>query len=922
MRLHPVVLSLTLAGSLAGLSPAQANPARDRALAAQSRGELRAAQIEWRNAVRAEPTAGALRAGLASASLDVGDVDTAEREARAALERGYERSAGTALLLRVILAQARFQDVLAQFPEPGPDMPPAVAAQIAAGRALAQIGSGDREAARASVALAERLGAAIPEVGVAAAGLAMAEGDRAAAEARIDRVLATHPGAREARLVKAQLQLDRSDAAGALATFDGLITAAPGDVPARLRRAEVLLRLAETERASVDIDAAIAAMPTNAMAAYLRAMQLTIQRNWRAADTALQRLGPQVASFPDGLLLQATAKRGLGQTAQAEDAARRHVARFPEDPRGARLLGSIELEAGRPAEAAAVLARAAVPGTRDVELLEMLGRAYAGAGRHAEAVQALERAVALTPANGALLTRLAVARLALGDSAGTREAVAEAMRVGPVQPGAREMLVATAVARGDLAGAEAELAAMPPEVRQGEVGAVLAGTLRLIHLDLGAARTEFEAAIRRAPASRMGRLGLARVAALQGHEAEAVALVAAVVRDDPANLEAIRRLAHMTLGAGAATEPAVAALIAAQAAHPDQPDLALATAEVLVRRRETDRAVALLQAAPLRRARGAAMALARSEVHAAAGQWGPAEEAAREALAEDPASAQARVQLARLLLRAEDARGAENLIREGLRAEAGNARLQQALIGLLFEKQGLEAALAEAGRIAAQPAAMPAAAGLRGEALMAARRPAEAAEAFQAAMAAAPGAALALRASAAWRAADRPDRAAAVLRDRLAAAPDDIELRHMLAQLDIVAGRLGEAEAGLRQVVARAPEYAMALNNLAWVVGERDDPAALAEAKGWAERAFYLAPNADTADTLGWLLARGAEPRTAVLLLRQAGETPGTAYRLAFALKAAGERQQALSVLGPALASGSEFPERARAERLRAELQN
>lgn len=313
--------------------------------------------------------------------------------------------------------------------------------------------------------------------------------------------------------------------------------------------------------------------------------------------------------------------------------------------------------------------------------------------------------------------------------------------------------------------------------------------------------------------------------------------------------------------------------------------------------------------------------MARSEIYAAAEQWGPAETAAREALAEDPASARARVQLARLLSRGDDARGAEALLREGLRAEAGNATLQQALVGLLMEKQGQDAALAEAARLAAQPSALPAAASLRGEVLMAARRPAEAAEAFQTAVATVPGRLLTLRLAAAWRAAGQPDRAAAALRARLETAPDEVDLRLELSQLDMMAGRLGEAESGLRDVVARAPEYAAALNNLAWILGERDDPAALAEAKGFAERAFYLAPNSDTADTLGWVLARGAEPRTAAMLLRQAGEAPGTAYRLAFALKAAGERQEALRVLTPALAGSVAFPERARAERLLAELQ-
>nr|WP_314071074.1 XrtA/PEP-CTERM system TPR-repeat protein PrsT [uncultured Roseococcus sp.] len=916
---QPVMLSLVVAAAMAATSPAMANPARDRAVLAQARGELRAAQIEWRNAVRAEPTVGAIRAGLASASLDIGDVDTAEREARAALANGYDRAAGTALLMRVLLSQGRFRDVLSEFPEPAPDLPPAVALQVAAGRALAQIGSGDVEGARASVATAERLNGASMEAGVAAASLAMTEGDKAAAEARIDRTLAAHPNAREALLIKAQLQLERNDPTGALENFGRIVSTAPGEVTARLRRAEVLLRMGQVDRAAPDIDAVSASVPNNAMAVYLRAMAFSLQQNWRAADATLQRLGPQVAAFPDGLLMQAMAKRGLGQTAQAEDAARRHVARFPDDPRGARLLGSMALDGGRPEEAVAVLARATQREPRDPELYELLGRAYSTVGRSAEAVQALEKAVSIAPDNPTLLTRLGIARLAVGDAEGAQNAVREALKHGPALPGAREMLVATAMSRGDLATAETELAGLPADTRRGEVASSLAGTLSLMRLDLPAARTEFENAIRQAPASKIGRLGLARVALLQDRGEEAIRLVAEVLRQDPANAEAIRRMSELTTGA--AGPAALTALVAEQAASPAQPALAITTAEALARNGQADRAIAILGGDALRQGRGTAIPLARSEIQAAAGQAARAEESAREALAEDPSSARARVQLARLRMRANDPREAEALLREGLRAAPGDAMLQQALMGLITENRGVDAALAEATQLASQADALPAAATLRGDVLMAAHRPAEAAQAFAALTPSSPSGPLALRLSAALQAAGQPDQAAAALRARVEAVPDDVEVLNALAQFDIVAGRIAEAEARLRQLIAIAPEHPMALNNLAWLLGERGDPDSLVQARGFAQRAFYLAPNPDTADTLGWILARGPDHGLAITLLRQGGDRAGTAYRLAYALQKAGERQEALRVLTPVLATDTTFPERSQAERLRAELQ-
>ena len=179
-RRAPLLVTAALLGSLAA-GGALAQPL-ERARAAEARGDLRAAQIEYRNAVRAQPQNGAVRAGHARVSLELGDQDTAEREARAAIEAGHEAPAMTALLIRSLLARGRARDVLRDFPVPAG--PPALAGQVAAGRALAELTLDDREAARASVAAALGLAPGAAEVRLAAAALALALDDRAARRRR------------------------------------------------------------------------------------------------------------------------------------------------------------------------------------------------------------------------------------------------------------------------------------------------------------------------------------------------------------------------------------------------------------------------------------------------------------------------------------------------------------------------------------------------------------------------------------------------------------------------------------------------------------------------------------------------------------------------------------------------------------------
>uniref|UniRef100_UPI0022EA1AF9 tetratricopeptide repeat protein n=1 Tax=Falsiroseomonas oryzae TaxID=2766473 RepID=UPI0022EA1AF9 len=319
----------------------------------------------------------------------------------------------------------------------------------------------------------------------------------------------------------------------------------------------------------------------------------------------------------------------------------------------------------------------------------------------------------------------------------------------------------------------------------------------------------------------------------------------------------------------------------------------------------------------------------RSMAHAALNQWPEAEASARAALAEDPNSVQARRQVIALRLRAEDARAAQALAEEGLRLQPASVPSQQLLLAVVQQTQGLDRALAMADQIAQNPATRPGSLTQRGDLLLAAGRPADAARAFADAHARSPSSELIQREALAWQAAREPEAAMAALNGWLARDPNDASVMNLAAQFDIQAGRTADAMRRLEVVVERQPENSVALNNLAWLIAERGTEADLARARPMAERAYFTLPTPETADTLGWILARTGDTQRAVVLLRQAvnaprpqgqGVDPDKVFRLAHALRAAGERQEAIALLEPLLANVPAFPQRAAAERLLAEL--
>ncbi|GGC62936.1 hypothetical protein GCM10011504_46410 [Siccirubricoccus deserti] len=480
-----------------------------------------------------------------------------------------------------------------------------------------------------------------------------------------------------------------------------------------------------------------------------------------------------------------------------------------------------------------------------------------------------------------------------------------------------------------MAEAEAALAQLDPAARRNEVPATVAAMLQLARLQFTEARAGFEAVLRQYPESVSARIGLARVGLTQGTEGEPERLLGEVLRRQPAQPEALSRLTALATSGGPRAVTARVALTAAQEASPGEPALALALAQVLQDAGDAAGAVAVLETEPLLTpGRGAALPLARARAYAAMEKWSEAEAASRAALAESPENAVARRQLASLLVRGGDPRGAEALLREGLRSRPADPMLQQGLIGLVNETRGLDAALAVADQLAQQPEAQPNGRLLRGDLLLASRRPADAARAYAAAHAAAPSAGLALRTAGAWLAADQRAEAEKVLNAWLQRVPEEVEVLNTLAQFDIQAGRTPQAVQRLTTLLQRAPNNAVALNNLAWLTSQEPNPAALERARELSERAYFLLPSPETADTLGWILARLGQTQRALPLLRAAvsasrrNSAPdfGGAYRLAFTLRAAGERAEAQRIIDQVLANGGAFRERPEAERLQAEL--
>lgn len=882
-------------------------------------GDLRAAVLQLRNAVQKDPRNPEANYRLGLVQLQLGDAVAAERQLKAAKAAGHDARAVAVPLAQSYLAQGKFKELLDEFPAEQPD--PALAGPILVLRGLAQLGLEDAAGARATIERAEQVAPQSADAPLAAARVALAERNLGLAEQKVERSLALDPNKADALLLRGQLLNARGDRQGALAALDRAVERSGGNPAVLVERATVLIALNQDAKAKADADAALAADPRNAAPVYLQAVLHARAGDYKAADQAFQRLSTVMNRFPRAYFFLAITKSNLGQTEQAADAARRYAARAPNDPDGAKLLARIELAAGRPAQAIEALNQIAGSGRADAEVLDLMGRAQAMTGRVDRASQSFQQASQLAPQNAEILTRLASTRLQMGDTAGATGALERSLELSPGQAGAAGALVAAALAAGDVDRAEAALDKMRQQAGETETVGNLAGTIRMARLDMDGARKQFEDVVGRFPGSVPAKLNLARVLAMQGKAPDAARVLEEVLAAEPANGQALTMLVQVWLGQNR-VDRAVEAVERARAAAPANAGLVAALADLHVRAGEPQKALDLLGGAqPAGAAPVPALLGARARALVAAGDRAGARAVYEQVLAANPGDLDARRRLVDLLLDAKDFDAARTALRDGLRVSPGNPGMLQALVGAEMQARGVDAALTLADQLKREFPTAPAAAALRGDVLMTARRPKDAAAAYAAELKAAPSAALVLRTATAHGAAGSPDQAAQVSRAWLAQHPDDADVAQMLAGLDIAAKRMGDAEKSLQVVLQKRPNDAVALNNLAWVYQSRGD----ARAKDLAQRAYLLAPTPETADTLGWVLTSQGDATVALPLLRQAAAArsndPAVQFHLAQALGATGQREEAMKVLQALVAAPGEFDDKAAARKLLQDLQ-
>ena len=382
--------------------------------------EYRAAIIELKNAIEAEPDHTRARLKLAEASLYVGDAASADKELRRAFETGAKPADVAELTARVRLASGELRELLAQIDAGELPLEEPLRSEIR-GRAL--LGLGELQAAMEAFNTALQSDPERIEAQVGLAQVQAAQGDTDAALAQLDALTQRAPQAANAWLVRGTLLAQRGQFEPARQSFERALEHA-GTALEPTQQGVLLAALTETRLALGDLDAARAAhaqlvqlAPNWPVTRVLKARLAMAGGDFKAASAELQPIVTSSPDFVPARFLLASALIAEGNLNQAEQHLARVLQLAPDNLEARKLLAQVRLQLNRTEDAMQVLMPAVQADASDSQLSVLLGLASMQRGDAAAATDWLNKALAADPGNDAAQLSLVELALRRGDQA-------------------------------------------------------------------------------------------------------------------------------------------------------------------------------------------------------------------------------------------------------------------------------------------------------------------------------------------------------------------------------------------------------------------------------------------------------------------------------------------------------------------------
>ncbi|MFT5390941.1 MAG: putative PEP-CTERM system TPR-repeat lipoprotein [Gammaproteobacteria bacterium] len=917
-QIAPFLMVVILLGAAVSARADEAGEAYESALESFSDGDLAAAWIYVRNALKADIKHTGVRLLQARIHLVAGNADAAEATLGQARRFNAKEADMLILLGETYIMQRRFDAVYDDLVPNVADS--ATSAKVYALRGLARLEQGQLHTAATELERSLRLLPDNPDALVTKAALLAREGDVVQAENVVELLTASHPDFAKGWHLKAELQRLRGDFDQALDSLARAIAANPFHLVARRLRSEILLSRNEVERATEDVEFTLKIRPLDVDANYLRAQIGERQNKPDEVNDALHlvrrgldALGSEyVSRHPPSLFVSGLVHFRQGEFAQAREPLRRYVIAVPGNPVARKLLATLALRDGDFERAIELLEPVAKRMPNDAQVFALLGSAYLKKKDSVRASELLERAVELAPQHRDIRVQLALSRLMTGHERAAIDELESILKVDTesVEPA---RVIAMIHLRKNNFEAALEWADRIDERRpngnfdsDGLRGAALVGLGRFDE-----ARRTYERILQREPNHITARLNLAELALEQGDELAARELYKSVLGIESGHIKALVKLARLDVKAGS-YDKAIAWFEKVRAAQPDAVENQIELLELYLRSKRPQDALVIAQTLNNRHPDHLKVLLALGRVRLALNQRDDARLTFTKMSRLAVYNTGELHRIAQYQFQSNDAEGAEWSLTKALQAEPRHVPSLVTLARLYVASRRMDDALVVVERLRREHPKLPISYSLAGEVYRAAGRIDDAIAAYSAGMLVAPESGLALglfrTRFAASAETTKRNEALLDLAAWIRTEPRDIQALRTYGAALLELDRVDEAIEFHTKMLVAVPDDPGVLNALAYAYNEKGD----AKAKEYAEKAHALAPQRPSVlDTYGWILTRQGQPAVALQFLRQALHLAPNSGEIEFHLGATlfelGRQKEAMAQLRSALSRSATF---------------
>lgn len=882
--------------------------------------EFNAAILELRSALQAKPGFAEARFLLGTATAEVGDHATAEKEFRRANELGWGVEETAPRLAREMVRVGKFEETVKEFTNAQFKSASANAAvAVSIGDASLALRKFDQARTAYLSALTFVPNEPLAELGVAS--LKQIEGDADAALALVDAVLSGNPKLPEALFLKADMLRTQRKVEPAIDAYHAALAVKADEPNAQFHLFTLLSLAGRKEDAEKQFQAMQRMTGKHPLTNFVQAMMLYEKRQYLPARDAVMQTLKATPDYLPANVLAGLVQNALGAYAQAESHLLLVLDRQPGNAIARKGLISVYLRSHQISKALSHVPILLKVVPDNPEALTLAANVYLANDNQEKAVESLERAVALAPHSSKRIAQLGVAQVTSGDASHGFAALERASALEADQTAPDLLATLLRLRRGEYDQALAALDVAEKKLGPRAQTSYLRGGALWAKKDPLGARKSFERALELNPEFAPAAQRLASLDIAENNPSSALRRFDAILKKNPKNIDALIALAEVSEQTKQPRDNTKALLERAVAAEPAQVKPRLALIGFYGKSGDYRQALGAAQAAAAVLPESTEVLSLLGVLQLQAGEANSAVQTFSKVVTLNPTKEQHFLQLAGAQVAQRSWEGATQSARKALAIKPNLLQAKLILASAEMERGNAEEALKIAKDLQSQHPKLAAGYLLAGRAHVLGRRYDAAAAVYQEALKRERSADTVVKLSDALRRGGHKGSADKLAAEWLAEHPNDVlVLTHVadtaLFQKDFVA-----AARYYKAIVDTKPDTASAWNNLAWVSAQLNDQ----EAVKYAEKAFALQPkHPGILDTLGWILAERGDTARAVELLKQAIDILPKAHdiRLHYAkvLIKSGNKVAAKQELETLSKLGEKFPAQAEVKSLMAKL--